>query len=171
MTLAGGFGADGPQESLAGTAGSSDLLQCATCGRTFNPRALEIHTRICTKVFASKRKAFNSAEARVGGTEAEKFADPRAGNRRWELLQACQATGRRQEVVAVPIVQVWSTGMTGAARAEWLQEWRRLPAVGASRKTMAGVCIANCWADDALLLADVLDSHMPAHQPVRWLHS
>ena len=171
MTQAGGFGADGTQESLAGTPGSSDLLQCATCGRTFNPRALEIHTRICNKVFASKRKAFNSAEARVGGTEAEKFADPRAGNLRWKLLQACQATGRRQELVAVPIVPVWSTGMTGAARAEWLQEWSRLPAVGASCKSMAGICIADCWADDALLLAYVLDAHMPAHQPVRWLHS
>ena len=67
MTLAGGFNADGPQESL---------LQCATCGRTFNPRALEIHTRICTKVFASKRKAFNSAETRVGGTEAAQFVTP-----------------------------------------------------------------------------------------------
>ena len=83
VTLAAGFDADGLQEPLDSTAGSSDLLQCATCGRTFNPRALEIHTRICTKVFASKRKAFISAEARMGGTEAAQFANPRAGTLRW----------------------------------------------------------------------------------------
>ena len=104
MILARGFGADRPQESPAGTAGSSDLLQCATCGRTFNPWALEIHTRICTKVFASKRKAFSSAEARVGGTEAAKFVNPRAGTLRWELLQAWQATGRHQGLVPVLII-------------------------------------------------------------------
>ena len=83
VTLARDFGTNGPQESLDGTAGSSDLLQCINCGRTFHPRALEIHTRICTKVFASKRKAFISAEARVGGTEAAQFVNPRAGTLRW----------------------------------------------------------------------------------------
>ena len=104
MTLARGLSAAEPRESQAGTPGGSDLLQCATCGRTFNPRALEIHTRICTKVFASKRKAFSSAEARVGGTDAANFVAPRAGTLRWELLQGCQAAGRHQALVAVPIV-------------------------------------------------------------------
>eukprot|EP00891_Asterochloris_glomerata_P001251 jgi/Astpho2/1251/Aster-x0992 len=117
MTQAGGFGADGTQESLAGTPGSSDLLQCATCGRTFNPRALEIHTRICNKVFASKRKAFNSAEARVGGTEAEKFADPRAGNLR-------RGTTAQQQ----PAAAATDRPIQGSKAAKWKQQSSQLRA-------------------------------------------
>ena len=38
-----------------------------------------IFTQVCAKVFASKRKVFNVAAARVAGTEAAKFFDPKKG--------------------------------------------------------------------------------------------
>ena len=47
-----------------------ERVQCETCGRRFIPEAFEKHTRICAKVFASKRKAFDSSKARLAGTEA-----------------------------------------------------------------------------------------------------
>lgn len=30
---------------------AGDLIQCGGCGRSFNPRALEVHSRICAKIF------------------------------------------------------------------------------------------------------------------------
>jgi len=35
--------------------------------------------QVCAKVFASKRKVYNVAAARVAGTEAAKFFDPKKG--------------------------------------------------------------------------------------------
>ena len=32
-------------------ASPGDLMQCEGCGRSFNPKAFEIHSRICAKVF------------------------------------------------------------------------------------------------------------------------
>merc|ERR1719240_1127024 len=51
---------------------SEPLVQCQHCGRSFNPTAIEKHQKICRKVFQEKRKAFNSAEDRLGhlGEEA-----------------------------------------------------------------------------------------------------
>jgi hypothetical protein len=40
---------------------------------------LFIFTQVCAKVFASKRKVYNVAAARVAGTEAAKFFDPKKG--------------------------------------------------------------------------------------------
>jgi len=42
----------------------AQLIQCDTCERKFNAKALERHTKICVKVFQTKRKAFNVAEQR-----------------------------------------------------------------------------------------------------------
>jgi len=43
---------------------SGQLIQCSTCERKFNQKALERHEKICVKVFQQKRKAFNVAEQR-----------------------------------------------------------------------------------------------------------
>ena len=53
--------------------GPSALAPCNTCGRTFNARALEIHSRACAKVFAAKREAFDVAKQRAAGTDLERF--------------------------------------------------------------------------------------------------
>ena len=53
--------------------GPSALSPCDTCGRKFNKRALEIHSRSCAKVFATKRKTFDVAKQRASGTDLERF--------------------------------------------------------------------------------------------------
>ncbi|KAL6757365.1 hypothetical protein V8C86DRAFT_2624768 [Haematococcus lacustris] len=61
------------------------MVQCHTCGRTFNQLAYGKHAKVCEKVFVKKRKAFNVAEARVAGTEAAKFFDVKKGVPKSEL--------------------------------------------------------------------------------------
>ena len=39
-------------------------MQCSTCERKFNAKALERHSKICVKVFQTKRKAFDVTEMR-----------------------------------------------------------------------------------------------------------
>ncbi|KAL0030611.1 hypothetical protein WJX79_009490 [Trebouxia sp. C0005] len=68
-----------PNSGPGMAAGLGDLTQCEGCGRSFNPKAFEVHSRICAKVFQTKRKAFNVAEARVADTGAEHFYDARRG--------------------------------------------------------------------------------------------
>ncbi len=34
------------------------MYQCDDCGRNFNAKALQVHRRICAKVFGQKRKTF-----------------------------------------------------------------------------------------------------------------
>ena len=41
-----------------------ERVPCSTCGRTFNPDALDRHEKICKKVFVQKRKQFNAKEQR-----------------------------------------------------------------------------------------------------------
>ena len=53
--------------------GPSALAPCDTCGRKFNARALEIHSRSCATVFATKRRAFDVAKQRAAGTDLERF--------------------------------------------------------------------------------------------------
>ena len=40
-----------PGGALGMGASPGDLTQCEGCGRSFNPKAFEIHSRICAKVF------------------------------------------------------------------------------------------------------------------------
>lgn len=47
------------------------MSKCANCGRSFTAEALARHERICEKVFGSKRKVFNTVNARLEGTGAE----------------------------------------------------------------------------------------------------
>eukprot|EP00899_Mesostigma_viride_P012894 jgi/Mesvir1/21605/Mv04033-RA.1 len=50
-----------------------ELFECDGCGRKFNEKALNVHQRVCKKVFQEKRKVFNTTEMRVEGTEQAKF--------------------------------------------------------------------------------------------------
>ena len=40
-----------PGGGLGMAASPGDLTQCEGCGRSFNPKAFEVHSRICAKVF------------------------------------------------------------------------------------------------------------------------
>ncbi|KAL3152881.1 Zinc finger C2HC domain-containing protein 1A [Trebouxia sp. C0009 RCD-2024] len=60
-------------------ASPGDLQQCEGCGRSFNPKAFQVHSRVCAKVFQTKRKGFNAAEARVADSGAAQFFDPKRG--------------------------------------------------------------------------------------------
>lgn len=42
----------------------TSLQECPDCGRKFNSDAFEKHSRVCKKVFVSKRKVFDSKEQR-----------------------------------------------------------------------------------------------------------
>ena len=44
--------------------GPTNLIECPTCSRKFNPKAYEKHSKICQKVFVEKRKAFDMKEQR-----------------------------------------------------------------------------------------------------------
>ena len=49
------------------------LVQCGSCGRSFNTDSIAKHEKLCAKVFKSKRKPFNSAKSRL--TSAIQSAD------------------------------------------------------------------------------------------------
>ncbi|KAF3703468.1 Zinc finger C2HC domain-containing protein 1A [Channa argus] len=46
-----------------------DLVQCNICKRSFLPKVLEKHTKICQKSAAKKRKVFDSSRQRAEGTD------------------------------------------------------------------------------------------------------
>lgn len=45
------------------------LIKCADCGRNFSEESYAKHSRVCRKVFKTKRKPYDSAKHRVMGTE------------------------------------------------------------------------------------------------------
>ena len=47
----------------------SDRIECDTCGRKFKEEAYEKHSKVCKKVFASKRKAFDVKKQRIIDSE------------------------------------------------------------------------------------------------------
>lgn len=52
--------------------------ECAGCGRTFAPAALQRHAGACKAVFQQKRRRFDAQAARLEGTEAQRtFANAR----------------------------------------------------------------------------------------------
>lgn len=53
-------------------AGPTELEQCDSCGRSFNPVAMAKHAKICHKVFVEKRKEFNIQEHRKATDAAGK---------------------------------------------------------------------------------------------------
>lgn len=48
---------------------AGDLVQCNTCKRSFNPKVLEKHAKICQKSAAKRRKVFDSSRQRAEGTD------------------------------------------------------------------------------------------------------
>jgi hypothetical protein len=44
----------------------SNKYACLSCGRTFDAEPFERHSKVCSKIFSKKRKAFNSAHMRRG---------------------------------------------------------------------------------------------------------
>lgn len=69
-----------PPEALeAPPPGSDQRQECHTCGRKFNPAALAKHAKVCTKVFATKRKAFNAAANRIPEEAQQKAASAGGG--------------------------------------------------------------------------------------------
>jgi len=55
------------QEAMFGGAQATpvELKECTSCGRKFNEKALQSHSKICAKVFVEKRKAFDIKAARA----------------------------------------------------------------------------------------------------------
>ena len=49
-----------------------DVQECAGCGRTFSPAALQRHANACKAVFQRKRKPFDAQAARLEGSEARR---------------------------------------------------------------------------------------------------
>ncbi|GIM09205.1 hypothetical protein Vretimale_13066, partial [Volvox reticuliferus] len=69
---------------------SGPMVECPTCGRSFNEMAYSKHAKICEKVFATKRKPVNMAAKRLEGSEAVKFFDLRKGLPKSEAKQQPQ---------------------------------------------------------------------------------
>jgi transposase-like protein len=46
-----------------------NLNECKSCGRKFNDEAYAKHSKICKKVFQTKRKVFNSQAKRIISNE------------------------------------------------------------------------------------------------------
>jgi hypothetical protein len=57
----------------------AEWSQCQGCGRTFNEIAFAKHTKICDKIFCTKRAAFDSKKHRLNGTDAAQFSGTRGG--------------------------------------------------------------------------------------------
>ena len=79
----------GPEEP------SGALCSCSTCNRTFNPKALEKHKKICEKVFKSKRP--NSAPRTLGCPAWKTRRTPPTGFTRGTTREsrACGAPGEQ----------------------------------------------------------------------------
>jgi hypothetical protein len=89
-------GADAPEPT--------DLMQCKLCDRKFVPKAHAIHSRICAKVFESKRKQFNSKSNRAEGTDIAQFEQEsgvRAGSRGGAAKGARQPLKQQRAASAV----------------------------------------------------------------------
>ncbi|GLC65035.1 hypothetical protein PLESTF_000239400 [Pleodorina starrii] len=86
-----GFGAGGIPPGADEAVPSGPMVECATCGRSFNEQAYSKHAKVCEKVFATKRKPVNMAAKRLEGSEAVKFFDLRKGLPKSEAKP--QATG------------------------------------------------------------------------------
>lgn len=51
------------------TVDDGDKMQCNICGRKFLPEPFSIHKNVCKKVFATKRKQFDSKKNRIVSSE------------------------------------------------------------------------------------------------------
>ena len=60
-----------PSDALAGGGGAA--VRCPDCGRQFNQVAYVKHAKVCKKVFAKKRRVFDSAKQRAAGTDLMQY--------------------------------------------------------------------------------------------------
>lgn len=60
-------------ETLPNEPLSDQLEACHFCGRTFLPRPLRTHLRVCERNATRKRRVFNSMKQRVQGTDLAEF--------------------------------------------------------------------------------------------------
>jgi hypothetical protein len=58
-------GGDADDDNMGAEYASGNTEECPDCGRHFAPESLLRHTKICKKVFLSKRKVFNSSKQRL----------------------------------------------------------------------------------------------------------
>ncbi|KAL3136295.1 Zinc finger C2HC domain-containing protein 1A [Trebouxia sp. C0010 RCD-2024] len=132
-----------PGNALGMAASPGDLQQCEGCGRSFNPKAFEIHSRICAKVFQTKRKGFNAAEARVADTGAAQFFDPKRGLPKAEAgvlstprpgKKAVRGLPRGGSGGVTPSHADKMVGVQGKAGAKWRNQSDQLRAAMASSK-------------------------------------
>ncbi|GIL65421.1 hypothetical protein Vafri_19183 [Volvox africanus] len=91
----GGFGGGSIPPGAEEDVPSGPMVECPTCGRSFNEMAYSKHAKICEKVFATKRKPVNMAAKRLEGSEAVKFFDLRKGQPKSEAKQQQPAAGGR----------------------------------------------------------------------------
>lgn len=66
-------GASGSRWATALAAGEAARVPCSDCGRNFLPAALEVHARVCARVFGKTPNRFDAAKARVRNTPAARF--------------------------------------------------------------------------------------------------
>uniref|UniRef100_A0A8C5GYK0 Zinc finger C2HC domain-containing protein 1A n=1 Tax=Gouania willdenowi TaxID=441366 RepID=A0A8C5GYK0_GOUWI len=70
---------------------SVDLVQCNFCERSFFPKVLEKHTKICQKSAAKRRKVFDSSRQRAEGTEISVLKPIKAKLCKGSSSLSCQA--------------------------------------------------------------------------------
>ena len=89
-----------PNTSIYETVGEyvepSELRECPSCSRQFNPSAYERHIKICKKVFMTERKVFNAAEQRKIDDENLAFANQQAKAKQKKAKPA--ATSGKNEI-------------------------------------------------------------------------
>jgi hypothetical protein len=61
------FEAAEEEEDDAGAIYTGPKIECSLCGRSFAEKPFQIHSKICKKVFASKRKVFDMSKKRIEG--------------------------------------------------------------------------------------------------------
>jgi hypothetical protein len=61
------FEAAAEEEGDADALYTGPKIECSLCGRSFAEKPFQIHSKICKKVFASKRKVFDSSKKRIEG--------------------------------------------------------------------------------------------------------
>ncbi|GAX79868.1 hypothetical protein CEUSTIGMA_g7308.t1 [Chlamydomonas eustigma] len=123
-----GYGAVPPELMEATPSGL--LIECQSCGRSFNQQAYPKHAKVCAKVFCQKRKVFNMTAARVAGTEAAKFVMGAGGNKGRQ--PARPGSGARGGTDA----RVAQSAAAASKKAKWKQQSDQLRAAMQANRMM-----------------------------------
>ena len=76
-----------PSEEEEGEQEQGERTPCDLCGRKFSERALEVHSRICRKVFQQKRKAFD-IKSQIVPDEARELIAKKGSSKRGAKVEA-----------------------------------------------------------------------------------